>query len=202
LAGESHNLNTNAGTTGMDPVHAELPVLIRDCIAQDRKAQKKLYDTYSPFIYGVIRRYVSVSEHAQEILNDSFYRIFTKLDQYSFEGAFEGWLRRIAINQISDYFRKKTNKADHSVAVEDYHAYVDNDVIGRIGQKELLNLIYELPEVQRAVFNLYVFENYAHKEIGDLLGISDNNSRWHLNDARRRLKEKISLTMRNVNGRE
>lgn len=201
MAGERHNLNTNA-EAGKTSAPADLHVLIRDCIAQDRKAQKKLYDTYAPFVYGVVRRYVAISEHAQEILNDSFYRIFTKLDQYSFEGAFEGWLRRITINQISDHFRKKANKTDHSVAVEDYHAYVDNDVLGKIGQKELLGLIHELPEVQRAVFNLYVFDNYAHKEIASLLGITDNNSRWHLNDARRRLKEKISLTMRNVNGRE
>lgn len=201
MTGERHNPDTRADK-GQASVQAELHVLIRDCIAQDRRAQKKIYDTYAPFVYGVIRRYVSVSEHAQEILNDSFYRIFTRLDQYSFEGAFEGWLRRIAINQISDHFRKKTNKTEHAVAVEDYHVSVDNDVIGKIGQRELIALIHELPEMQRAVFNLYVFDDYAHKEIASLLGITDNNSRWHLNDARRRLKEKISLTMRNVNGRK
>ncbi|XZF15782.1 RNA polymerase sigma factor [Chitinophagaceae bacterium MMS25-I14] len=187
---------------GDESVHAQLHLLIRDCIAHDRRAQKKLYDTYSPFVYGVIRRYVPAAEHAAEILNDSFYRIFTRLEQYSFQGAFEAWLRRITVNQVSDHFRKKINKADHSVTVEDYHAYVDNDILGRIGQKELLNVIHELPEMQRAVFNMYVFDDYSHKEISELLGITNNNSRWHLNDARRRLKEKISLTMRNVNARE
>ncbi len=170
-----------------------LDALIRQCIANDRTAQKRMYDTYAPLMYGIINRYVNDNNAAKEILNDVFYRVFTRLPQYSFEGAFEGWMRRIAVNIISDHFRRN---AKHDVItgkeVELINAHVDNETVGNINYKQLLQLIQELPDTQRAVFNLHVFENYSHKEISDLLGISDNNSRWHLNDARKRLKEKIN----------
>ncbi len=179
-------------------VPSALAVLIGDCVRGSRKAQKDLYEQYSPLVYGIIRRYVPETIHAQEILNDSFFRIFQKLDQYTFQGAFEGWIRRIAITQISDHFRKKINHSDNKmVEIEEYHAMVDNDIVGNLNFKELLALVHGLPDTHRAVFNLYVFENCSHKEIAALLNISDNNSRWHLNDARRRLKEKILLTRPN-----
>ena len=73
--------------------------------------------------------------------------------------------------------------------------HVDNDVTGKLGYKELLQKVYELPDTQRTVFNLFVFEQFSHKEIGDELGITENNSRWYLNDARKRLKEKITSSM-------
>ncbi len=130
---------------------------------------------------------------AQEVLNDSFYKIFTKLDQYSFQGAFEGWIRRIVINTLMDHLRKNI-KNDHlfkEVQAED--AYVKSESVEKMSYKELLEIIQTLPDLQRAVFNLFVFESYSHKEIGTLLGINESNSRWHLNDARRRLKEKINV---------
>jgi RNA polymerase sigma factor (sigma-70 family) len=171
----------------------DLFLLIRDCIANNRNAQKALYDKFAPVLYGIIRRYVYNNNIAQEILNDVFYRVFTRLPQYSFEGAFEGWMRRIAINIISDHFRRN---AKHSVVtdkdIDTIDTNIDNDTIGRINYKALLELIHELPDTQRAVFNLHVFEDYPHKEIAQLLEITENNSRWHLNDARRRLKEKIN----------
>ena len=172
----------------------ELSLLIKDCIAQSRAAQKKLYDQYSPAAYGIIKRYMYGNESgAQEVLNDSFYKIFTKLDQYSFQGAFEGWIRRIVINTLMDHLRKNI-KNDHlfkEVQAED--AYVKSESVEKMSYKELLEIIQTLPDLQRAVFNLFVFESYSHKEIGTLLGINESNSRWHLNDARRRLKEKINV---------
>jgi len=174
----------------------ELVVLIRECIENNRASQKKLYDTYSPSLYGIIKRYVNNTDTAKEILNDVFFRVFTKLPQYSFEGAFEGWMRRIAVNIISDHFRKN---AKHSVIsdkeIEVIDPNIDNDTIGNIHFKQLLQLVHELPDTHRAVFNLHIFENYAHKEIAELIGITENNSRWHLNDARKRLKEKIKNMM-------
>ena len=87
--------------------HNELSILIRDCIAQSPAAQKKLYDLYAPAAYGVIKRYMYNNEFAaQEVLNDSFYKILTKLDQYSFQGVFEGWIRRIVVNTVTDHLRK------------------------------------------------------------------------------------------------
>src|SRR6185437_5348718 len=125
-----------------------------------------LYEKYSPFIYGVIRRYVPNTNIAQEILNDACYKILTRLSQYSFKGAFEGWMRRIVVNIITDHFRKEvTNKEAYKVDIDTYDAYVDSDSIGKISYKELLDVVHSLPDTQRTVFNLFVFENFSHKEI-------------------------------------
>ncbi len=171
----------------------ELRILVKDCLANSRSAQKKLYDLYAPAAYGVIKRYMYNNEPiAQELLNDSFYKIFTKLGQYSFEGAFEGWIRRIVINTVTDHLRKNIvdDQAHKEVQPED--VYMNSDSLEKIAHKELLKTIQTLPEVQRTVFNLFVFENYSHREIAALLNINENNCRWHMNDARRRLKEKIN----------
>jgi RNA polymerase sigma factor (sigma-70 family) len=174
----------------------ELSILIRDCIGQSRSAQKKLYDLYAPAAYGVIKRVFYNNEPvAKEILNDSFFKIFKDLNQYSFQGAFEGWIRKIVVNTIGDHLRKNLNR-DKIKEIEPEDAYIDCEPIENLSHKELLKIIDTLPDAQREVFNLYVFENYSHKEIATLLNIKQNNCRWHLNDARRRLKEKINSLMK------
>lgn len=188
---------TNTVASGSQ-LHAsgELQALVRDCIANNRQAQKKLYDTYAPVIYGVIRRYLNNQSAAEEVLNDTFYRVFTKLSQYAFTGPIEGWMRRIAINLITDHLRKHTKFEQEVHPEQMVETGVDADAqIGKLAYKELLSLIHELPATQRMVFNLYVFEDLQHREIGQLLQITENNSRWQLNDARRRLKEKINNLM-------
>lgn len=174
----------------------ELSILIRECIAGSQGAQKKLYDIYSPAAYGTIKRYLYNNEElAQEILNDAFYKVLTKLDTFSFQGPFEGWIRRIVVNTATDHLRKTIKNEPHR-EVQPEDAYVPSESVSKIAHKELLKLVQELPDAQRTVFNLYVFENYSHKEIGTILNINDNNSRWHLNDARRRLKEKVTALMK------
>lgn len=176
--------------------HSELSILIKDCIAKSPSAQKKLYDQYAPAAYGVVRRYIYNESIAQELLNDSFFKILTKLDQYNFQGVFEGWIRRIVVNTVTDYLRKNIKDEQPHNEVQPGDAFVNSDSVERMSQKELLQLVQSLPEVQRAVFNLYVFENYPHKEIAGILNITENNSRWHLNDARRRLKDKINTLLK------
>jgi len=174
---------------------AGLQGLILACSRSDRVAQRKLYDAYASFIYGIIRRFTSDDTIAQDIQSEAFFRIFKRLDQYRFEGAFEGWMRRIAVHAVADYFRKhRPDNISISEATEDIAVYHDTNGPAQLGYKELLNIIHKLPTMHRAVFNLFVFEQYAHKEIAALMGISEANSRWHLNDARRRLKEQIIAT--------
>ena len=175
------------------PGDDDLFVLVKECVAGSRSAQKKLYDIYAPKAFGVIKRYVSDNETlAEEILNDSFYKVLTKLGQYSFQGSFEGWIRRIVINTATDHMRKSISKESHK-ELHPEDASVGSEPVGKMAHKELLGLVQSLPQAQRTVFNLFVMENYAHKEIAELLNINENNSRWYLNDARRRLKEKISF---------
>lgn len=167
-------------------------VLLQLSKANDRKAQRQLYDRYAPALYAKIRRYVYDTSSAGEILNDSFFKILTHLDSFSATGSFEAWIHRITVNTIMDHMRKKIKPGQLSYpGTEDYSVPVPETIIGKLAYKEMLTVIHTLPDVHRSVFNLFIFENYSHKEIAIYLDISENNSRWHLNDARRRLKEKI-----------
>ena len=171
----------------------DLAMLIRECMNHSRSAQKKLYEQFAPAAYGIIKRYLfSHEEAAQEILNDAFFKILTKLDQYSFQGSFEGWVRRIVVNTVTDYLRKNVKDVPPVKEVQEHDAHTNSGSVEVMTQKEMLQVIQTLPAVHLAVFNLFVFEQYPHKEIAALLGISENNSRWYLNNARRRLKEKIN----------
>ncbi|GAA4458269.1 sigma-70 family RNA polymerase sigma factor [Rurimicrobium arvi] len=170
----------------------DLLLLIEGCRKKDRRSQKALYDRFAPMLYSRIRRYVTEQSEVNELLNETFFKILTHLDSYSFSGAFEGWMHRIAMNTITDFLRRHIKHKQRIVAdTEDIHSTVPENVLAGIGYKELLLLIHGLPEVHRGVFNLFVFDNCSHKEIAEHLGITEANSRWHLNDARRRLKEKL-----------
>ena len=171
----------------------ELNILIKDCIAQSRSAQKKLYDHYSPEIYGIIKKLVHNNEPvAKEILNDAFFKIFRDLHQYSFQGSFKGWMRSIVVNTAADHLRKVIKYEQQHQEVQPEDAYINSEPVENLSHKELLKIVDTLPAAQREIFSLFVFENYSHKEISKLLNIQQNNCRWHLNDARRRLKEKIN----------
>jgi RNA polymerase sigma factor (sigma-70 family) len=177
--------------------HDELSLLIKECIAHSRSAQKRLYDAYSPEAYGTIKKYVFNNETiAKEILNDTFFKVFKDLGQYSFQGAFEGWIRRIVINTVADHLRRNLRHEQPIKEIQPEDAYIDSQSVENLSHKELLKIIETLPDTQREIFNLFVFENYSHKEISKLLNINHNNCRWHLNDARRRLKEKIKIFTR------
>jgi len=193
LQGQGNTYRVNAGAGDSSYSENELYVLIRECIAESRTAQRRLYDIYAPRAFGIIKRYIYDDESgAEEVLNDSFFKVLTKLDQYSFQGSFEGWIRRIVINTVTDHLRKTMTDMHHKEVQAD-DAFVQSEPVGKIAHKELLGLIHSLPDGQRTVFNLFVIENYAHKEIGELLGMTESNSRWYLNDARKRLKEKIKF---------
>ncbi len=174
-----------------------LQALIASCLRNDRPAQRRLYDAYSPMIWGAIRRYTEDETTAQDIMSEAFCRIFARLAQYRFEGAFEGWMRRITVHAVADYFRRH-RPADASLN-ETTHDTTQSgaaSALSGLSYKELLAMIQTLPATQRTVFNLAIFEDCPHKEIAALLGITENNSRWHLNDARRRLKDKIAANNR------
>lgn len=174
-----------------------LQPLIAACLRKERSAQQRLYDAYAARIYGIIRRYTEDDAIAEDIQSEAFCRIFDRLAQYRFEGAFEGWMRRIAVNAVADYFRRhRMPETPTREATEDLPQSCAANGLANLSYKELLAMIHELPSTQRAVFNLAVFEQYPHKEIGALLGIAESNSRWYLNDARRRLKEKIAAINR------
>ena len=193
MTGHNNNVTPGAGNKTGTSVWDDLPVLIKECIEGNPAAEKALYEKYSPMVFGVIKRYLKQTEPAEEVLNDAFYSIFRYLHQYTFKGAFEGWIYRITVNAVAYYFKRNSKHKDVVYKEQiDEQVAMDSNAIQQMSYKELLELVYSIPDTQRIVFNLYVFEQYSHKEISKVLKISDGASRWYLNDARKRLKEKIN----------
>lgn len=169
---------------------SELEELIRGCMQNERSAQEQLYSMFTPRMMGVVRRYIDHIEQAEEVLNNGFLRAFQKINQYNFQGSFEGWLRKIVFHAVSDYVKQNARYNDKILLVEkDQH--VNKDHADNLYYNQLLELVQALPLATRSVFNLYVMEGYPHKEIGVMLGISEGTSKWHLSEGRRMLKEKI-----------
>jgi len=145
-------------------------------------------------MYVVCLRFCRSRHEAEEILQEGFIKMFAALHQYRDTGSFEGWVRKIMVNTALQRYRSQS--AMHAVVSLDLapldHLQEKEDIVSSLNAKELLALVQELPAAYRMVFNLYVFEGYQHKEIADLLDISEGTSKSNLHDARRWLKEKIS----------
>jgi RNA polymerase sigma-70 factor (ECF subfamily) len=166
--------------------------LLKACIQGDRKAQRKLYEQLAPKMFPVCLRYMNNREMAEDVMQDGFVTLFSKLDSYSGTGSFEGWARKIFVNTALMQLRRNDvlKESDNLDDAWDIGS-PDPSAIQEIGHKELLELIAELPPGFRTVFNMYVIEGYSHKEIADELGISENTSRSQLQRARVILQKKI-----------
>ncbi|MCR5351052.1 MAG: RNA polymerase sigma factor [Bacteroidales bacterium] len=158
----------------------------------DRRCQKAIYDRLSAKMFAVALRYMGDRDLAEDILQDGFVTLFSKLDSYSGEGSFEGWARKIFVNTALMSLRKKDalkNSEDVSVAWN-----VTSDApsaIQKIGYNDLMAMVAALPPGFRTVFNMYIIEGYSHKEIAEMLGISETTSRSQLQRARVLLQNKI-----------
>lgn len=174
--------------------------LIEACLKENPSAQKLLYDKYSSKLYGICLRYSKNEEEAQDILQDSFIKVFTKLHTYQFTGSFEGWLKRIATNTSIEYYRKKINTDEVDEIVFNPYLSVDSDKSLEV--EELLKMIQELPEGYRMIFNLYAIDGFTHSEIAQKLGISEGTSKSQLSRARahlqKRFKDKFELPRKSV----
>jgi RNA polymerase sigma-70 factor (ECF subfamily) len=166
--------------------------LIKACIENNSRAQKTLFESYSPKLMGVCLRYAHDRDEAQDMLQDGFIKIFQKLNAYSGTGSFGGWLHRTVVNTCLDTLRKNS-KFKYSVEIEkaEYLVNVDETAITQIRTKELLKLIQNLPEGYRVVFNMFAIEGYGHKEIAEKLGISENTSKSQYRKARLWLQKAI-----------
>ena len=166
--------------------------LIASCIKGDRAAQKALYDRLAPRMFPVCMRYVGEKELAEDILQEGFITLFTRLESYKGEGSFEGWARRIFVTTALMSLRKKDalKMSDDLEAAKSLKTDTASQV-QNIGYKELMSLIMTLPPGFRTVFNMYAIEGYSHKEISEMLGITETTSRTQLSRARIWLQEKI-----------
>ncbi|HET6994804.1 MAG TPA: sigma-70 family RNA polymerase sigma factor [Chitinophagaceae bacterium] len=165
--------------------------LISGCIEGNRRMQEELYRRFSPRMYAVCLRYATSSEEAEDILQEGFIKIFKKLDSYRGDGSFEGWIRRIFVNTAIEHFRRRrylqpvTEKEENTVEGK-YLSVLDS-----LAEKDILELIRQLSPGYRTVFNMYVVEGYTHKEIGDMLGISEGTSKSQLSRAKVILQDMV-----------
>lgn len=170
--------------------------LIEHCRQKDRFAQKQLYELYAGSLYALCIRYSGDRETAKDILHDGFLRIFTSFDKFDYrgEGSLKAWLSRVMVNTALEYLRKN-GKINQVLTLDEIPDIVDpeseSDDLERIPQDVLMNFISELPSGYRTVFNLYTFEEKSHKEIADLLKISEKTSSSQLYRARIILAKKI-----------
>lgn len=178
------------------PLHTSEKELVIACLNGEATAQRQLYQTYGPKMLGVCRRYVKTIEEAEDILQEGFISVFTKLHQFKMEGSLEGWIRRVMVSRAIEYYRKAahvfpvTNIED----VENEVASAD-DILSAISADELLNMISELPAMHKVVFNLYIFEEMEHSEIAEALKIPLGTSKSTLFYARMMLRKKIEQSM-------
>jgi RNA polymerase sigma-70 factor (ECF subfamily) len=169
-----------------------LDELIRGCRKNNAAAQRELFERYSPRLLGLCRRYVGDVNDAEDIMVNCFMKIFDRINQYSGEGNFEGWMSKVMVNESLTFIRRNKNM---SVAIsidkaEQTPAY--NAVLESLETGELLKLIDEMPVGYRTVFNMYVMEGYSHREISEMLGISEGASKSQLSRSKAYLREKIN----------
>ncbi len=167
----------------------DLEQIINDCKKQNIKAQEQLYRHFSPKLFSVCLKYSRSYVEAQDHLQDGFLLIFEKIGQFSYKGSFEGWLKRVVVNNILQQYRSSSFL---SLVNEQVEAEVEVEIeTDEISTEFLMKIIQELPERYKLVFNLNVIDGYSHQEIADALKITVGTSKSNLSRAKAILKEKI-----------
>lgn len=169
-----------------------LDQLIQGCRKGDREAQHKLYDFFHGKMMGICMRYTSCRDEAAVILNNGFFKVFTKIDAYdSQQGPIEAWITRIMVNTAIDHYRKEIRKS-RTAELSDAHQVTDaSTVLDHLAAEDIMQMVQALTPAYRTVFNLYAIEGYSHKEIAEKLGIAEGTSKSNLAKARQKLQAAV-----------
>ena len=171
---------------------ARLEDIIQKCQDGNSGAQTALYHLFSAKLYGVCLRYAKDSAEAEDIMQEGFIRVYSKISQFESKGSFEGWMRRIMINTALEKFRKQ----DRLYPVEEMKVFESTEfveeTISSITANDLLRIIQELPPRYKMVFNLFAIEGYSHLEIAEMMNISEGTSKSNLSRARVILQKSVS----------
>jgi len=167
--------------------------LIKRCLNSETRAHEDFYKRFAPKMYGVCLRFAKNQMEADDILQEGFIKVFSNLKTFRNEGSLEGWVRRTVVNTAINLYKKNAKYLkDTGLEQAEIIQNMEQGSLDRISVEELLNLIRELPAGYRMVFNLNIIEGYTHKEISELLAISENTSKSQLSRARQALQRKIS----------
>jgi RNA polymerase sigma-70 factor (ECF subfamily) len=138
-------------------------------------------------MHAMVRRYTTDEDRSVSILNDGFLRVFQKIESFNFNGSFEGWVRKLIFHSVSDHFRKEA-KYLKTIVFESKDRDIQGSVLPELYIEDILKMVDTLPNATKDVFKLYALEGFPHKEIGNMLNISEGTSKWHLSEARKKLK--------------
>jgi RNA polymerase sigma factor (sigma-70 family) len=164
---------------------------IEGCKRQNREAQYSLYTFFSGKMYALCCRYIKDKMEAEDVLVMAFTKIFERIDQYKNEGSFEGWIRKVMVNESLSYLRKHKNMYLDTDILAIEHEPDYESVESRLEAEDLLKMIEALPTGYRIVFNLYAVDGYSHQEIAAQLGISESTSKSQLSRARALLQKRL-----------
>ena len=168
--------------------------VVQKCIRGNHRAQKKLYETYSPSMYALCLRYAKDQDQASEILQTGFIRVFENLNQFGFKGALGGWIRRVIVNNaisVVQFNKRYSVEEDIEEYIEDFTVESSNDVNLLLDEETIQSALITLKEEYRLIFNLHCIEDYSHKEIAILLDIKESTSRSKLRRAKEELRRKL-----------
>jgi len=166
--------------------------VIQQCLDGSSDAQRELYERFSSVLFAICLRYSKDEDQAQDMLQESYIKIFNNLGNFKFQGSFEGWLKRICVNQCLDYIRKDRSHLFTDVNDDALQFSIPEKSSDTLNEKYLMTLLRQLPLGYRTVFNMYAIEGYAHSEIASILGISENTSKTQLFKARKLLQKWLS----------
>ena len=172
--------------------------LIDECKKGNRLAQKELYDKYARKMMGVCLRYVSDRETARDLLQDGFVKVLTSLDTYTGSGVFDAWIRKIFVNGALEYLRRGDvlrEASDWDSIAEPVESF-SVSAVSELSAAELMKLVQELPAGFRAVFNLFAIEGYSHREIAEMMNITESTSRSQYTRARQLLQKRVKELFR------
>jgi RNA polymerase sigma-70 factor (ECF subfamily) len=182
-------------------LHQEEKQLIELAVKNNRQAQQQLYVKFSPKMLSVCRQYVNDIHRAEDVMITAFMKVFTNLNKFEFNGSFEGWIRRIMVNECIDFIRVKKNifqlqDIDNVILSE----AEDSEEMEDFSTDEIQLLIDSLPDGCKTVFNLYAIEGYKHKEIAELLNIKEGTSKSQFANARKLLQAQVLKLKNKQNG--
>ncbi len=166
--------------------------MISGCKEGNRVAQKAMYDYFASKMLGVCMRYAKDRAEAEDMLQESFIKIFQNLHTYRGEGNFEGWVRRVVVFNAINLYKHRVRHFKEDLDVRDYDAKYDDDVVSKISVKEILAFVQQMPDGYRLIFNLYAVEGFTHKEISEQLGIAIGTSKSQYSRARDWMKKVLS----------
>ncbi len=167
----------------------EFEALIKDCIALQPKAQRKFYECFYAFVKSICMRYTSKLEDCEEVLDDSFMKVYRNLEKYDFDKPFKAWLRTIVVNTAIDFYRLSSKQLQMQSVEDHVFIHVESHALHDLGTEDILKAIQKLSPAYRTVFMLYAVDGYNHKEIGNLLGITEGTSKSNLAKARMKLQD-------------